>query len=249
MKQIKPDIIKANWHAPKHILAFCTTRQGGISQAPFDSLNLGAHVGDKKLDVEHNRQTISQAYQLPCQPLWLKQTHSTKAINSTEYVPNIEADAIISQTNNQVLAVMTADCLPILLCNQQGNEVAAIHAGWKGLSLGILRRTVEQMQSSNNTLLAWLGPCISQTHFEVGAEVFDAFAKIDPNYQCAFYFNKQTQKYYANLQQLAINQLKTLNIRYYWQAPYCTYQDKERFFSYRRQKITGRMCSFISIIA
>lgn len=243
------NLISPQWPVSKtKILSFNTTRQGGFSQSPYASLNLGDHVFDAREAVIQNRKHIANQCKFTREPLWLNQTHSSIVIDSEQHHPGIEADAIISRTPSQPLVIMTADCLPILLCNQQATEIAAIHAGWKSLSNGIIRHTLERMHSSPQDIIAWLGPCISQTHFEVGLEVRDAFAAIDNNFQAGFAPHPDPNKTKACLHTLASNQFKTLGVSKIYRSDLCTYQNQELFFSYRREKITGRMGAFISIL-
>lgn len=240
-------IEKANWSAPSNIVAFNSTRHGGVSKPPFNNLNLGAHVNDCPKAVANNRNLISNAYLDSKKPLWLNQTHSTKVIVDEEHQDNIEADAIVSRQAGKVLVVMTADCLPILLCNQQGTEVAAIHAGWRSLANGIINTTLARMKSPPNSLMAWLGPCISQAYFEVGPEVVNAFANIDSNFMTGFQYQTNSQKYHACLPTLASNQLIAAGVSQLNQNKHCTFKNKQDYFSYRREKNTGRMGSFIYI--
>ncbi len=245
MKMTNTKVLEPNWQVPHNIKSFITSRAGGVSLKPFDSLNLGLHVNDNSTLVNQNRQIVSEIIDIKSPPLWLNQTHSTDAITSSKHYDGINADAIITTNIKQPLVIMTADCLPILLTNTAGTEVAAIHAGWLGLSQGIIKNTVNKMLSKEQDLIVWLGPCISQKYFEVGLKVKTAFQKIDTKANNGFTFNKQTKKYHACLHTLAINQLERLNIKNYYQTKLCTYANDDLFFSYRRQKITGRMGTFI----
>lgn len=236
-----------SWSAPNNITAYSTTRHGGISLAPFNSLNLGMHVNDNPAHVEVNRQTIQTSLKAPSPPLWLNQTHSTIVINANEHKPHIEADAIISTQSNQCLVIMTADCLPIIMCSKDGKKVAAIHAGWKGLCQGIVKKTFKQLNIPASDCLVWLGPCISQKNFEIGDEVIDAFKDIDPKYHKGFYRHPSSNKAHACLKTLALNQLNCLGIFDCQKNLTCTYDNKHDFFSYRREGITGRMATFIWI--
>ena len=169
--------LSANWKAPTNIQAFTTTREGGESKTPYTSNNLGTHVGDNLDDVEHNRNKLITRFELPSTPFWLNQTHSTHCVLA-EADGSRDADAAITRTPNRVLAIMTADCLPILLCNKAGNEVAAIHAGWQGLLNGVVENTLAQMESTTNELIAWIGPSICQACYEVGQEVYEQFTSV-----------------------------------------------------------------------
>jgi polyphenol oxidase len=240
-------LIKPEWLVPKWIKSFSTTRIGGCSQAPFDELNLGLHVDDSIQCVLNNRQIIQQETGCNQPLLWLNQVHSTTTIHSNEHIENIDADAIFTQKQKQPLAIMTADCLPILLTNQSGSEISAIHAGWKGLAQGILQNTTNKMLSEPQELIAWLGPCISQKYFEVGNELLTSFKKIDPHYLNGFKLNTQTNKYHACLRTLVKNQLSSLGVNHIYQSSLCTYTESKKFYSYRREIITGRMATIIWI--
>ncbi|MGQ0285728.1 peptidoglycan editing factor PgeF [Pasteurellaceae bacterium 22721_9_1] len=234
------------WQAPPQVHAFTTFRQGGVSQAPYDSFNLGDHVGDDKNSVKINRTLLTEKFALPHMPLFLNQTHSTKVIQLPYYETDLNADAVYSNQPNQVCLVMTADCLPVLFCNKTGNEVAAAHAGWRGLCDGILEQTVAQFQSPTNEIIAWFGPAIGPTAFQVGQDVVDQFVAQDPQAISAFTKDENNAgKYFGNLYQLATQRLHKLGITEISGGEHCTYLDKERFFSYRRDNKTGRMASLI----
>lgn len=236
--------IKANWPAPANVQAYTSTRLGGVSKAPFESLNLGYSSGDDRLAVSQNREQLNRSLQLPNPPSWHTQTHSNIARHATD--PTEEADALYSNEAGVVCVVQTADCLPVLLCNQAGNEVAAIHAGWRGLANDIIANTLKLFQSPASQLLAWLGPAISQSCFEVGAEVKAAFLAQSPLAEQAFINHPDTpDKYFADLYSLAKLQLNKLGIQSVFGGNYCTYTQPELFFSYRRDGTTGRMASLI----
>lgn len=243
--------ISPTWQVPNNVHSFTTTRIGGVSHAPFDSFNLATHVGDEKSAVEINRTLLVQQGKLPQLPLFLNQIHSTKVINlpyqNTNSTP--DADAVYTNQPKQVCVVMTADCLPILLTNQQGNEVAAIHAGWRGLCDGVIEATVNKFQCQPQQIIAWLGPAIGKTAFQVGAEVKQQFIQQDPQAEKAFERDKSAveneQKFLADLYLLATQRLNRLGISTISGGDYCTYNQKEYFFSYRRDKQTGRMASLI----
>lgn len=239
------DFIIPNWEAPRHIMAITTTRTGGFSQAPYDGFNLATHVGDQDECTEKNRLLLSQIAHLPEQPRWLTQTHSNIVINSHDWEKTIEADAIYSQQPNHVCAVMTADCLPVLLCNESGTWVSAVHAGWRGLANGIISKTVAQYDG-NEPLMAWLGPAIGPQKFEVGHDVYDNFIQQDQHYQSAF-IPTDEQHFLANIYCLARHQLSQLGIDNITGGDHCTYEQNELFFSYRRDRQTGRMATIIWI--
>lgn len=271
------DIIRPDWDAPANVHALVTTRQGGVSQAPFDDFNIAEHVGDNARHVLTNRQLLAQM--LPSQPLWLNQVHSNRVVNASTATARCDADGSYSTQTNIIPVVMTADCLPVLICNRQGNGVAALHAGWRGLAGGILELGVEQLlaatQSEPHELLVWLGPAIGPEAFEVGEEVRQAFLALaaqqqstgrDELYQALSYCFKPAlkemsismsreknveknieKKWFADIYQLARVRLSLLGVENCSGGNYCTYNDQERFFSYRRDGTTGRMASLIWI--
>ncbi len=231
------------WPAPDNIVALCTNRKQGKSQPPWDSYNLATHVGDDLSKVLGNRTLLKQQAQLPADPEWLNQTHSTDVITLSDTSCR-KGDASITQQINQVAVVLTADCLPLLVCNQQGTEVAAIHAGWKGLLDGIVINTIRAMASSPADLLVWLGPAISQKHFEVGSEVKQQFGQAYT--QTEQHFNPNNAgKFQADLYGLVTDQLSSLGVKRIYGGDFCSYTQKDLFFSYRRDGVTGRMASLI----
>ena len=238
-------IIEPRWDAPRQVRAICTTRQGGFSKSPFDSLNLAAHVGDAPADLIRNRRHLGEALNLPAEPDWLQQTHSTSVV-TLEQDSLRQADAAITRRPDTVAVVMTADCLPILLCNREGSEVAAIHAGWRGLVNGVVQATLTQMNSPPEQLLAWIGPAISQSHFEVGPEVHAAFVTQHDSAKDRFVSNRPGH-WICDLAGLAADSLNRLGLIDVHRSEYCSYADADLFFSYRRNPETGRMASLIWI--
>jgi hypothetical protein len=239
-------LIVPGWPASANVKAFQTTRLGGVSVAPYDSLNLGDHVGDAPLAVERNRQLLGAL--LPSEPAWLEQVHGIAVADadSAECLPR--ADACIARRPGPVCVVMTADCLPVLLCDKAGTVVGASHAGWKGLAAGVIENTVHSMGVAPENLLAWLGPAISQAAFEVGAEVREAFIKADPQAASAFIPSPSQgggEKYLADIYELARQRLRALGIAEIYGGDRCTYSEPEQFFSYRRDGVTGRQGTFI----
>jgi YfiH family protein len=232
------------WSIPSHVKALYTTRLGGVSEAPFDSLNLAEHVGDDLDRVLRNRE-ILLSLGLPSVPCWLQQTHSTTAV-TLELEQNREADAAITRQADTVAVVMTADCLPILFCNRSGSEVAAVHAGWRGLLDGIVQATITKMQSPASELMAWIGPAISQSKFEVGDEVRQAFVEKQALADKRFISNR-TAHWLCDLPALADDLLKSLGVADVTCSNLCSYSNGADFFSYRRQAVTGRMASLIWI--
>ncbi|QFH51053.1 purine nucleoside phosphorylase YfiH [Leclercia adecarboxylata] len=240
-------LIVPQWPAAAGVAACSSTRIGGVSEGAWESLNLGAHCGDDLNHVEENRQRMFAAGQLPSKPVWLEQVHGTAVLRLTgEPYASKRADASYSNTPGTVCAVMTADCLPVLFCNRAGTEVAAAHAGWRGLCAGVLEETVACFADSADNILAWLGPAIGPQAFEVGSDVREAFMAHDPQAESAF--RPVGEKYMADIYQLARQRLTHLGISQIYGGDRCTFTEKGDFFSYRRDKTTGRMASFIWLI-
>ncbi len=239
-------LIYPDWPAPDTVKAVSTTRQGGFSPSPFDGLNLSVHVGDAINSVTNNRISLIKDAQLPEPPRWLNQVHGTTISTANDWQLGDEADAIVSEHANQVCAIMTADCLPILLCNQQGNIVTAIHAGWRSLATGIIEKTLQHFHCPPQQIMAWFGPAIGPTQFEVGSDVCHAFCQHSIHAQQAF---QQTDPhhYLANIYLLARQRLNALGIHAIFGGEFCTVSEPTRFFSYRRDGVTGRMASMIWI--
>jgi hypothetical protein len=242
---MKFDWIIPNWAAPANVKAVCTTRNGGVSQAPFASLNLGDHVGDDPYAVARNRLLVGDILNLPTEPLWLQQVHGTDVCGMGAVSCYPTADAAVALQKAQVCVVMTADCLPVLFCDQAGTKVGAAHAGWRGLQAGVLERTVQALQTEPSELMAWLGPAIGATAFEVGEEVRHAFMQSNAAAEAAFKPSSNAGKWLADIYLLAKLRLSALGVTQISGGDYCTYSDTERFFSYRRDGQTGRMGSFI----
>ena len=236
----------ANWQAPKNVHALSTLRQGGVSLDPYNSFNLGDHVGDDKSAVKTNRTLLVEKFDLPHQPLFLNQTHSTNLLELPCTGDDLNADAVYTNQPNQVCLVMTADCLPVLFCTKNGDEVAAAHAGWRGLCNGILEKTISAFKTEPAQIMAWLGPAIGPTAFQVGSEVMEQFIAYDQQAEKAFVADSSEKgKFFANLYQLATQRLNTMGVEQISGGEYCTYQQKQQFFSYRRDGKTGRMASLI----
>jgi hypothetical protein len=239
------EIIEAKWNAPSQVKALCTTRQGGFSQPPYDSFNLATHVGDDDQSVLRNRELLRNSLRLPAEPCWLEQTHSTRVV-SLESDSSRLADAAFTRKADTIAIVMTADCLPILLCNRSGTEVAVIHAGWRGLVDGVIESTVNGMNSPVDQLLAWIGPGISQQCFEVGSEVRNFFIARNRADESYFVANRPAH-WLCDLTGLATATMARLDIAEISRAGYCSYSDDSYYFSYRRNALTGRMASLIWI--
>jgi len=241
------NIIEAEWPAPATVRAVVTTRTGGHSQVPYDGFNLAMHVGDDDATVLANRALLLTELGIKAEPYWLNQTHSTLVINTDEVAGSTHADGCIARERQQVCAVLTADCLPVLICNRAGTEVAAIHAGWRGCLEGILSNAVQQLYSPPNELLVWFGPAIGPAAFEVGIEVYQAFIDRNPQYHLAFK-SISNEKYYADLYKLASISLASLGVTAIYGGEFCTSKQQDKFFSYRREGgKTGRIASLIWI--
>ena len=241
------DWIAPSWPAPESITAFSTTRQGpGFSELPFYKFNLGARCGDSPLTVAHNRESLQSSYQLPSEPLWLHQVHGIDVVvDEGVRLEEPMADASISRLNNSVLAVLTADCLPVLFCNTEGTEIAAAHAGWRGLAAGILEATVSSMQSKPESILAWIGPAAGPDRYEVGEEVRQAFITRDAQAQSAFKPTR-SKHYLIDMYAIAKQRLHAVAVTKVYGGDYCTISDNA-FYSHRREQRTGRMASVIWI--
>lgn len=241
-------ILKPDWPAPINIRAYTTLRTGGISAPPYNTFNLAGHVGDDEKYVQANRELLKNKLNLPDEPIWLEQTHSTIVLPAIPANRNQKADATFSNQTGQVCVVMTADCLPILLCQRDGSCVAAIHAGWRGLADGIIEKTLQAMNPSSVDILAWLGPAIGPAVYEIGEEVRQRFIEQDPDAESAFIPSEHAGRWLGNLYELATLRLNKQGIFAIYGGEYCTYSDKDYFFSYRRDgQQTGRMASLIWI--
>ncbi|CAM4256525.1 peptidoglycan editing factor PgeF [Pseudoalteromonas byunsanensis] len=238
-------MILPNWPIQHRVSALSTTRLGGDSQGPFDSFNLGYHVGDSIAAVDSNHQRLLEYLPRPAQ--WLEQVHGAKvyALTSrTASIPWPKADALYTRIAQQPLAVMTADCLPILLCNEQGTEVAAIHGGWRPLVQGVIANTLRLFDSSAEQLYAWLGPAIGPLRFEVGEEVKAQFCAQSSAHHSDFSL-QENGKYLADIYSIARRQLAQAGVIRIFGGQFCTVTQSELFFSYRRDGQTGRMASLI----
>jgi YfiH family protein len=240
------DWIIPDWPAPASVHALVTTRRGGTSRGAYSSLNLGAAVGDDPEAVAENRARLCRL--LPAAPIWLQQVHGTEVVCAESSTQGVIADASWSWKPRTVCAIMVADCLPVLLCDADGTTVAAAHAGWRGLCAGILERTVEALQRPPDSILAWLGPAIGPDHFEVGDDVREAFMRRDAHAVTAFR-PRQPGKWMADLNGLACQRLKKIGITRIHGGGMCTYSDPDRFFSHRRDRISGRMAATVWIDA
>lgn len=244
----KPELIYANWPAPHWVRAYTTMRTGGYSQAPYNSMNLSYQVGDDPNVVQKNHNKLHDMLSLPTPPVWLKQVHGINVIEasrvsaSDESFP--EADGSYTAKAGIVCAVLTADCLPVLICDQCGTSVAAVHAGWRGLLAGVIEAAVMLLARPERRLMAWLGPAIGPGAFEVGDEVRQGFIGYNANAQSAFRPSPHG-RWLADIYQLARLRLMSVGVQQIYGGEWCTFNDSEHFYSYRRDGTTGRMASLI----
>jgi YfiH family protein len=239
---VEPHIIVPDWPAPAAVRAAQTTRLGGVSRMPFDSLNLGACAGDVAEHVAENRRLLRQRLNLPAEPVWLTQVHGADVASAAEGAAR--ADAAWTDRPGVVCAIMTADCLPVLLCDRTGAAVAAAHAGWRGLAAGVLEATVAAMRRPPGRLLAWLGPAIGPEVFEVGDEVRQQFLAADPAAHVCFR-RSPSGRWLADLYALARRRLARAGVEAVYGGGFCTVGQEDLFFSYRRDGRTGRMAALI----
>jgi len=238
-------ILTPEWPAPAGVRAAFTLRSGGVSPPPFDSLNLGAHVGDEAAAVIENRRRVRAELRLAEEPAWIEQVHGIEVLDlDLEARAGIAADAALTRRAGPVCAVQVADCLPILLAVRDGSAVAAAHAGWRGLAAGVLEATVKKLAAEPGRLIAWLGPGIGPAHFEVGEEVRAAFLASDADAASLFTPNARG-RWQCDLAGLARGRLVALGVSAVFGGEWCTYGDALRFFSYRRDGRCGRMAALI----
>jgi len=235
------DWLTPQWPAPARVKTSVTTRSGGVSVAPFDSCNLGEHVGDDPKAVLKNRQRLVSL--LGCKPAWLQQVHGVAVVEANPALV-LEADASWTKKPGIACTVMTADCLPVLFCDRAGTRVAAAHAGWRGLAAGVLEATLDQLAVPADQVLVWLGPAIGPQAFEVGAEVREAFVGQHQQAAAAFVPSVNAGKFMADIYQLARIRLAARGVEAVYGGDFCTFNDP-RFFSYRRSAQTGRFASLI----
>ena len=231
-----------DWPIPANVRACVTTRAGGVSLEPFDSFNLGDHVGDDPAAVAENRHRLTA--ELGCQPAWLSQVHGIDVVEADPSVVST-ADASWSATRGIACTIMTADCLPALFCDRAGTRVGAAHAGWRGLAGGVLEATVDAMGVVPAELLVWLGPSIGPQAFEVGPEVREAFLKDHAEAERAFLPSANAGKYMADIYELARIRLAVKGVTAVYGGDFCTFTDTEDFYSYRRNACTGRLASLV----
>jgi polyphenol oxidase len=244
--------VEADWPAPAGVRALATFRRGGTSGGAYESLNLGDHVGDTPAAVAENRRRLVAAAALPASPTWLRQVHGAAVAALDADHPDsgasgdqpITADAAVTRRPGKVCAILTADCLPVLLASDSGDLVAAAHAGWRGLAAGVIEATVRATTVAPGRLLAWLGPAIGPKHFEVGAEVREVLLAGDTGADSAFAPNERG-RFMADLEQLARRRLAAAGVDRIYGGGECTYTDGSRYFSHRRDAVTGRQAALI----
>lgn len=240
-------VITPDWPAPVVVRAAATTRAGGVSTGAWASLNLGDHVGDDPAAVAANRARLRAALQLPEEPLWLRQVHGVRVADAAADGRGAEADAMIAAVPGRVCAVLTADCLPILLCDQAGTHVAAVHAGWRGLALGVVEATVAALAARGaepGGILAWIGAAIAAPAYEVGAEVRDAFLAADPGASGAFVPNVRG-RWQFDMIRVARARLAASGVTRVFGGELCTASDPGRFYSHRRDGNCGRQATLV----
>lgn len=239
-----PGWITPDWPAPAKVKALMTTRSGGTSAGPYASLNLGLKVNDAPDAVAANRARLRAC--LPAEPAWLNQVHGNRVVEADTLDAPVDADAAVARNPGTVCAVMVADCLPVLLCDRKGSVVGAAHAGWRGLAAGVIENAVQAMRVDPGEVVAWLGPAIGPDAFEVGDDVREAFLSVDPEAASAFVPHRPG-KWLADLFQLARQRLQRLGVGVVHGGGLCTVSDPARFYSHRRDKVTGRMAALVWI--
>ncbi len=250
------EVIVPEWPVPPQVRAAFTLRSGGVSAAPYDSLNVGAHVGDVPAAVQENRRRLREALALPSEPAWLEQVHGTgvvaiDALDPRAGTPAVDeaarpptADAVTTHHSGPVCVIQVADCMPVLFAARDGSAVGAAHAGWRGLAGGVLQATVKSLRVPPAQLVAWLGPTIGQSNFEVGEDVRAAFTAEDAGAVSAFAPNMRG-RWQCDLYALARRRLAMLGVENVFGGGWCTYADPTRFFSFRRDGRCGRMAALI----
>ena len=236
------DWIVPDWPAPSRVKCIVTTRNGGVSTGPQASFNLGLKADDDPAHVHANRAQLRRW--LPADPAWLAQVHGNRVVTADQVQPPVEADASTTRRADVVCAVMVADCMPVLFCDDSATVIAVAHAGWRGLSSGVLENTLAAMDVPPRSVMAYLGPAIGPAAFEVGADVRDAFLAADAGAAAAFKPLREG-KWLADLFMLAHRRLHASGVARVYGGGLCTYNDPARFYSYRRDRVTGRMAALI----
>jgi polyphenol oxidase len=256
MSALDLQFITPDWPAPPGVRAAFTLRTGGVSVAPYDSLNLGARIGDSPGAVGENRRRVREKLRLPAEPIWLEQVHGTEVVELAAIVAGVRSagpvgaapdiaptgDASIARSAGWVCAIRVADCMPVLFAAQDGSAVGAAHAGWRGLAGGVLEATVRRLGVPASKLIAWMGPAIGPKHFEVGDDVRAAFMAADADSASAFVMNVRG-RWQCDLHALARRRLNALGLSAIYGGGWCTFAEADRFFSYRRDGQCGRMAA------
>lgn len=240
-------MLKPDWPAPPNVVALSSTREGGVSKGAYKGLNVGDHVGDEAAHVAENRAVVLSQLPAGARIQWLSQVHGVDvlAADATTAIEAPRADASVTRTTGLFLAIMTADCLPVLLCDRKGTVVGAAHAGWRSLLGGVLESTVNAMNVSPSEVYCWFGPAIGASVFEVGDEVRQAFMAHSESSSLAFAANGD--KFLADLSLLARQRLSAIGVNSCFDSRLCTHSDPKQFFSYRRDGTTGRMVSLVGL--
>jgi len=241
-------LIIPDWPLPANLRAVQTTRAGGVSTGPWQSLNLALHTGDDPGAVQRNRNLLAAALEMPRLPMWPTQVHGTAVVDAAAMTGALKADAVVARAPGEVCSVQTADCLPVLFATLDGREVAAAHAGWRGLAGGVLEATLDALGYPPTAVTAWLGPAIGPEAFEVGPEVRAAFVGRDPEAAGAFTPGRG-DRWFADIYHLARLRLERAGLREIHGGGRCTYAESETFFSYRRDGTCGRMAALIWRVA
>ncbi len=239
-----PEFIYPDWPAPAHVKALTTTRIGGFSEAPFNSFNLSLRSGDDFARVQQNRALLVEAAALPAEPLWLRQVHGSRVVNAAVSEPYSEGDGSYADQPGHVCVVLTADCCPVFLCDRAGTRAAVLHGGWRGLARGLIEQGVAQLKLPGTELMAWLGPAIGPQAFQVGDDVYEAFVAQDAEAKEAF-TKQEDGRWLADIYRLARQRLRAVDVTNVYGGGYCTLSDRERFFSYRRDRVCGHMASLV----
>src|SRR5262245_20389940 len=244
MTALPREWIAPEWSAPASVRAFVTTRAGGVSQGPYAAFNLATRVGDDPAAVGRNREILRS--HLPADVVWLHQVHGAEVVDAAAAGSLPRADGAVARTRRTVCGVLTADCLPVLLAARDGSVVGVAHAGWRGMAAGVIEATLARMAVRSESIVAWLGPCIGPGAYEVGREVHDAFVAASASAAQAF-APRGHGKFLADLYQLARQRLAASGVHDVLGGGFCTYTDADRFYSYRRERTTGRFATLVWI--
>jgi YfiH family protein len=240
------EFVYPDWPAPVHVKALTTTRNGGFSVGPYASFNLSNLVGDEPGCVKHNRALLREVLKLPSEPLWLTQVHGNRVIDAFDAGPGEEADGCVTGTGGVVCAVLTADCLPIFLCDRRSTRIGVLHAGWRGLAAGVVEEGLRLIQLPPANLLVWLGPAIGPSAYEVGEEVRRKFVDIDKDMAEAFTpVPDRPGHWLADLYDIARRRLRAQGVHSIYGGLRCTLRERDLFYSHRRDGTCGRMASLI----